>query len=99
MVEEFLQNLEHYEKPHRQNRKRSYYRHHRFRSIKRKMKIAKHYWFYDPENISPRELGRLNKGKIHCSCPLCRYEQYYGIDKVKYQIKEKEDKNEIKKYC
>ncbi|WP_341300455.1 hypothetical protein MHB44_19150 [Lysinibacillus sp. FSL H8-0500] len=52
-------------KPHRKNRNRAYYRHHRRRVIQRKLKIAKSYdWQF-------RYAGQLAKGKIHCSCWMC----------------------------
>lgn len=65
---------------------------------KEKKEIAKFGWFYN-RKITPKELGKLDKGKIHCSCPLCRYEQRYGIPKLKYQIEEQEAEKEIKEYC
>lgn len=100
MVEEFIQNLENHEKPSRKNRSKSYYRHQRNRSIKRKMEIAKFGWFYNREDeVTPKDLGKLNKGKVYCSCPLCRYEQHNGIEKHKYQVREREAKKEIEEYC
>ena len=29
--------------------------------------------------------GTLSKGKVHCACRMCRYEQYHAIPKVKYK--------------
>lgn len=52
-------------KSHRTNRSRAYYRHHRRRTIRRKLKIAVQYGW----NISCK--GHYAKGKIHCSCSLC----------------------------
>ena len=65
------------------NRTRDYYRHHRERVIKRKKDIIhaqNDYWHVRFE-------GELSKGKIHCSCPLCRrksydYSKMSDIDKV-----------------
>jgi len=49
-------------------RNRGYYRQERRKHINRKKRIIHQlndYWYYKYE-------GCLNKGKIHCSCPLCR---------------------------
>lgn len=43
-------------------------RYERFRHIERKKRIIKdqnNYWYYKHEGV-------LSKGKIHCSCPMCR---------------------------
>lgn len=53
-------------------RERDYYRHHRERCIKRKKKIIRDlndYWHYTHEGV-------LSKGKIHCSCWMCRRKSY-----------------------
>lgn len=60
------------------NRTRDYYRHQRKRVINRKRKIIHSqddYW-YVPHD------GMLSKGKIHCSCPMCRRKSY---DEAKMQ--------------
>lgn len=47
---------------------RSYLRNVRQKAIRRKQRIIKeqnNYWHY-------KHAGELAKGKIHCSCPLCR---------------------------
>lgn len=62
------------------NRPISFYRHNRIRVIKRKKKIIKeqhNYWYVQHDGI-------LSKGKIHCSCPLCRHKSY---DEAKMQDK------------
>jgi len=78
------------------NRSRSYYRRERKKHINRKKRIIKlvsgignePYWYYRYE-------GELSKGKIHCSCPMCRF---YGpsysdmIKKEKMDAREKEYK-------
>ena len=47
-------------------RDRGYFREMREKHIKRKKKISKHYcWHYKFD-------GQYSKGKIHCSCPMCR---------------------------
>ncbi len=51
------------------NRSTEYRRHQRYAHINRKKKIIQAqngYWHY-------RHEGELDKGKIHCSCPLCRH--------------------------
>lgn len=56
-------------------RTRQFRRHHRRRTINRKKKfirLANGYWHYQHE-------GTLDKGKIHCSCWMCRYETTHGI--------------------
>ena len=55
-------------KPTTKNRSSSYRRYKRQASIERKKHIIKsegNYWHYDFEGV-------LSKGKIHCSCPMCR---------------------------
>lgn len=55
-------------------RTQGYFRKQRIRHINRKKGIIKRVsgyseykiWYYKHE-------GMLNKGKIHCSCPLCRF--------------------------
>ncbi|SFJ45828.1 hypothetical protein [Thermoflavimicrobium dichotomicum] len=64
-----------FEKPKKKNRSTAYYRHHRKRVIQRKISIT-NAWRYDStvENwyALPQNKGRLNKGKIHCSCSMCQ---------------------------
>lgn len=52
----------------------SYRRMQRRRTINRKKNIIKkqnNYWYYKHE-------GQLSKGKIHCSCWMCRSKSYDG---------------------
>lgn len=54
------------------NRTRDYYRKMRAKAIHRKRRIIKgqhDYWYVEHE-------GMLSKGKIHCSCPMCRHKSY-----------------------
>lgn len=54
------------------NRTTAFYRDARRKTINRKKEIIKkqnYYWFYSHE-------GMLSKGKIHCSCPMCRCKSY-----------------------
>ncbi|MCM1296809.1 MAG: hypothetical protein NC311_14825, partial [Muribaculaceae bacterium] len=53
-------------------RNRAYLRMQRRRHIDRKKRIIKKqgdYWHYAHE-------GELDKGKIHCPCPMCRHKSY-----------------------
>ncbi|MDE7244968.1 MAG: hypothetical protein K2O18_13485 [Oscillospiraceae bacterium] len=54
------------------NRTAEFRRHQRWTHINRKKQIIKkqgEYWHYKHE-------GDLDKGKIHCSCPMCRRKLY-----------------------
>ena len=59
------------------NRDRSYYRKQRMRAIHRKETILRQ--LGGEEYVLAWEhgaAGRLSKGKIHCSCPMCRHKSY-----------------------
>lgn len=61
---------------------RGYYRYQRIKHIKRKERLLKELYNGQWKVCS----GSLNKGKIHCSCSLCReksYEDYAATDKRK----------------
>ena len=61
-------------------RTRSYRRKMRAKHIKRKKKIVSHYAAYrvlDGFTFYSHD-GKFSKGKIHCSCPLCKTKAYYG---------------------
>lgn len=63
------------------NRNQAYNRHQRNRVIKRKVRILRDTTYdFDDEFLVP---GRLAKGKVHCSCRMCRYEQFHHIPKAK----------------
>jgi len=58
-------------------RDRGYYRSQRKRTIRRKSFLlygigGQDYWFAWTRGAN----GRLAKGKIHCSCPMCRSKSY-----------------------
>jgi hypothetical protein len=62
-------------------RNKSYYRYQRNRAINRKFNILRKDWgteetekFYDKTNK-----GKLSKGKIHCSCWMCREKSYIEL--------------------
>ena len=70
------------------NRSKAYTRHQRERVIQKKIWIARNVFNWDDneEKYLPVR-GKFSKGKVHCSCSLCHYEQYHGIPKAKYQTK------------
>ena len=59
------------------NRYRDYYRSQRKRAICRKKAILLAYGGKETlEAWTHGQPGRLSKGKIHCSCPMCRKKSY-----------------------
>ncbi|EGQ27520.1 hypothetical protein HMPREF9372_0511 [Sporosarcina newyorkensis 2681] len=66
------------------DRSRAYTRHQRERIIKKKVSILRDILGYEERHLPIR--GTLSKGKVHCSCKLCRYEQVYGIPKAKHRV-------------
>lgn len=79
------------------NRSKAYIRHQRERIIRKKMGHFKKNVFLLESNYMPVR-GKLSKGKIHCSCRMCRYEQYHSIPKAKHKAKLKAMKEEIDDY-
>lgn len=68
------------------SRSRRYLRSVRRHTIQRKQRIIKeqdNYWHY-------KHAGELAKGKIHCSCPMCRRKSY---DEAKISDVRKAQKN------
>ena len=59
------------------SRTRAYTRKMRAKAIKRKKRITSHYPGSDTFPYYPHD-GMYSKGKIHCSCPLCKDKAYYG---------------------
>lgn len=85
------------------NRSRSYYRHQRERAINRKIYIFHHIWgneLTEYKNVKeiPLRVGKWSKGKVHCSCKICKYEKHYKIEKAKYKEKKRVMKEEINEY-
>ena len=78
------------------NRTKPFIRHQRERIIRKKWSILKNAYLTEKEHMPVR--GTLSKGKIHCSCILCRPEKHFGIPKVKYRAKLKAMKEEIDDY-
>lgn len=58
-------------------RTRAYTRKMRAKAIKHKKKITSHYWSADTYPYYPHD-GMYSKGKIHCSCRMCRGKDYHG---------------------
>ena len=58
-------------------RTRAYTRKMRAKHIKRKKRITAHYWSADTYPYYPHD-GMYSKGKVHCSCRMCRAKDYYG---------------------
>lgn len=61
-------------------RPRDYHRKMRAKHIKRKKEIVSHYAafrVFDGFTYYKHD-GMFSKGKIHCSCPLCKAKAYYG---------------------
>ncbi|EON72386.1 hypothetical protein ACMGD3_08545 [Lysinibacillus sphaericus] len=78
------------------NRSKAYIRHQRERTIRKKWGILKNVFLREDEYMPIR--GTLSKGKIHCSCRMCRYEQYHAIPKAKHKAKLKAMEQEIDDY-
>ena len=72
-------------------RDRGYYRRQRAKTIRRKEHIL--YGIGGQEDVDAWERGargRLAKGKIHCSCPMCRTKSYDQLGMRDMRAKEKE---------
>ena len=75
------------------NRSRDYYRKMRAKTIKRKKEIVSH-WNGFEDGYYEHD-GMYSKGKIHCSCRMCRSKDYNGnhiktIQELKNDISYKE---------
>lgn len=60
-------------------RTRAYRRDVRKRAIKRKKRICQKNYGWDWY----KEDGKYSKGKIHCSCKMCKYGKHFGIPTVR----------------
>ena len=58
------------------SRTRAYTRKMRAKAIKRKKRIVSN-WHWFENGYYPHD-GMYSKGKIHCSCPICKGKAYYG---------------------
>ena len=77
-------------------RNRAVRRYLRKRAIKRKLAIVKSTFYMD--DFSQIVEGKYSKGKVHCSCRMCRYEQFHGIEKSKLAAKLCMMNQEMKSY-
>ena len=59
------------------SRNRAYTRKMRAKAIKRKKRIVSNWHWWGDYPYYPHD-GMYSKGKIHCSCPLCKDKAYYG---------------------
>ncbi|WP_153733343.1 hypothetical protein [Sporosarcina obsidiansis] len=75
------------------NRSRAYTRHQRERVIQKKSSILQNVLHIEEKHMPIR--GTLSKGKVHCSCKMCRYEQFYRIPQVKHKVCWEEMQREI----
>ena len=59
-------------------RNQKYYREQRERAIKRKYRLQQKRLGRNvaKQIYDSKRLGQLDKGKIHCSCPMCRTKSY-----------------------
>ena len=79
-------------------RDRSYTRKMRAKAIKRKKRITSHYPMSNDCPYYPHD-GMYSKGKIHCSCRMCRGKDYYGRhiltkQEISSNLKMEEEKND-----
>lgn len=86
-----------------QNRNRAYLRHQRNRVIAKKVKIFTEFWgneliVFKNEETSTFPVGKWSKGKVHCSCKMCKYEKHYKIPKEKDKAKQQAMKKEVDDY-
>ena len=78
-------------------RTRSYRRDVRNKTIARKKRICRAIYGGSPHRLyeSPepgywyKVDGRYTKGKIHCSCKMCKYSKHYGLPTVR-DLRERE---------
>lgn len=66
------------------------------KNIKRKRRIVREVFQCNPDTFY-RNNGKYNKGKIHCSCGMCKYEKQNKIPKYKDSNKKLEIKRELDK--
>lgn len=76
-------------------RTRAFTRKMRAKHITRKKNIVSHWhWWGDNPSYYPHD-GMYSKGKIHCSCKLCKSKAYYGthlptFQEIKAELKQAE---------
>lgn len=69
-------------------RDNGYYRRMRIKHIQRKKRIAQFCYGEDYSCI----VGKYAKGKVHCSCPMCRGKDYYNRHIETVQEKKSKDR-------
>lgn len=74
-------------------RNRQFRRNVRYKAINRKYRIREFLWGKHEvqEYYNENPIGELSKGKIHCSCPLCRTKSYDRLSKRDKSILSKMD--------
>lgn len=80
-----------------------YLRGQRERAIKRKEKIIKTKFGMDADQYRNSKengyvRGMLDKGKVHCSCKMCKYEKHHDIEKPNVKSKKEAMCSEIDEY-
>jgi hypothetical protein len=75
-------------------RNRSYRRHQRERIINKKVNIIKCTWILNGLKLDEKFKGKLDKGKVHCSCFMCVTKRSVWGPKDKEKSKLKEMKKE-----
>ena len=64
-------------------RSKAYYRWQRRRAIHHKAWIVRYAWKEDsPLFWTPSRIGALSKGKVHCSCWMCRRKSYDELSRT-----------------
>jgi hypothetical protein len=79
------------EKPNNKSRKRSYYRYQRRRAITRKLRLIRSAMI-SWRVVTKQDIGRLAKGKIHCSCCMCRDSR---MNVIKYKAMDEDAKRQM----
>lgn len=74
------------------NRAKDYYRYQRNKHINRKKKIIRYNGWYVSHD------GKLSKGKIHCSCWMCRFEGITMSDLRKQLSMDQKEREFYKSY-
>ncbi|MBM0065469.1 hypothetical protein [Alkalicoccobacillus gibsonii] len=80
------------------NRNKNYYRHHRSRIIKKKLDFLKNVRKSDNDDPLIKTPGLLSKGKVHCSCKMCKYDKHFDVPKRQDQSKYECMNNELDEY-
>lgn len=71
-------------KPTTKNRSKQYSRYKNELSVKRKVRIFTSFWGNNIDDLHIKT-GKWRKGKVHCSCKMCKYEKHHNIPKPQYK--------------